>query len=152
MEKMKRISKHISYDEATRTRVKIDNTPNAEQLKNMIRLAEKVFEPLRKWAGEPIRVNSFFRSVGVNAGVGGSKTSQHVALNGSAIDIDAMGEKTNAELFHYILENLEFDQLIWEYGNELNPDWVHVSLKKSGNRKQALKVIRIDGRNKYLPF
>lgn len=149
---MKKISKHISYAEATRTSVKIDNTPNEQQLKNMIRLAEKVFEPLRKWAGEPIRVNSFFRSVGVNAGVGGSRTSQHVALNGSAIDIDAMGEKTNSELFYYILENLEFDQLIWEYGNELNPDWVHVSLKKSGNRNQALKVIRIDGRSKYLPF
>lgn len=152
MEKIKKISKHISYSEATRTSVKIDNTPNDIQLKNMKLLAEKVFEPLRVWASEPIRVNSFFRSVGVNAGVGGSKTSQHVALNGSAMDVDATGEKTNSDLFHYIFENLEFDQLIWEFGNELNPDWVHVSYKATGNRKQALKAVRINGRTKYLPF
>ena len=97
---MKKISKHISYNEATRTSVNIDNTPNEQQLNNMIFLAENVFEPLRKWAGEPIRVNSFFRSRGVNAGVSGSITSQHLALNGSAIDISSIGEKTNAELFH----------------------------------------------------
>jgi hypothetical protein len=115
-------------------------------------LAEKVFEPLRKWAAEPIRINSMFRSEGVNKAVGGSKTSQHTANNGAAVDLDAMGEKSNSELFHYIMENLDFDQLIWEFGNELNPDWIHVSFKATGNRKQVIKAVRINGKTKYLPF
>ena len=152
MEKIKNISKHISYNEATRTSRQIDNTPNAAHLKNMVLLAEKVFEPLRKWAGEPIRINSFFRSEGVNKAVGGSRTSQHTANNGAAVDLDAMGERSNAELFNYIFENLEFDQLIWEFGNELNPNWVHVSYIATGNRKQALKAVKINGKTKYLPY
>ena len=152
MEKIKNISKHISYNEATRTSRKIDNTPNDAQLKNMILLAEKVFEPLRKWAGEPIKINSFFRSEAVNKAVKGARTSQHTANNGSALDLDAIGEKTNAELFNYILENLDFDQLIWEFGNELNPNWVHASYKATGNRKKALKAVKINGKIKYLPY
>jgi hypothetical protein len=152
---MKNISKHISYKEATATKTGLDNTPNAEQLKNMIQLAENVFEPLRVWAGEPIRVNSMFRSEAVNnhKDVRGARNSQHKANDGSAIDIKAIGKKTNADLFNYIRENLEFDQLIWEFGDNNNPAWVHVSYCHTRpNRKQIFKASKSGKRTIYIPY
>ena len=135
---MENISKHISFSEATKsnTAIKkgISNIPNESQLQNMKLIAEKVFEPLRVWAGEPIRVNSMFRSYKLNKVIGGAGSSQHCSNNGSAIDIDALGNKTNADLFNYIKDNIEYDQLIWEFGNDTNPDWVHVSYKYKDNR------------------
>jgi len=138
---MKKISKHISYKEAVRSdyakKHKIENEPNDEQLENMQLIAKEVFEPLRKWVGGPIKVNSFFRSEDLNTGIGGSKTSSH--LKGQAIDLTTMGLKTNAEIFYYIKDNLEYDQLIWEYGR-VNPKWIHVSFNPVKNRKQAFRV------------
>ena len=146
---MKNISKHISYKEATYSNYakkhKIENKPNEEQLENMKLIAEKVFEPLREWVGGPIRVNSFFRSKQLNEGIGGSKTSSH--LKGQAIDITSMGLKSNLEMFNYIKDNLEFDQLIWEYGKR-NPKWLHVSFNSVKNRKQVL-IIKEVGNYKY---
>ncbi len=138
---MKRISKHISYKEAVRSdyakKHKIENEPNDEQLENMKLIAKEVFEPLRKWVGGPIKVNSFFRSEDLNTGIGGSKTSSH--LKGQAIDLTTMGLKTNKQIFDYIKDNLEYDQLIWEYGR-VNPKWIHVSFNQVKNRKQAFRV------------
>ena len=138
---MKKISKHISYKEGVRSdyakKHKIENEPNDEQLENMKLIAKEVFEPLRKWVGGPIKVNSFFRSEDLNTGIGGSKTSSH--LKGQAIDLTTMGLKTNAEIFYYIKDNLEYDQLIWEYGR-VNPKWIHVSFNSVKNRKQAFRV------------
>ena len=140
---MEKISDNISFKEATRsnTAVKegLDNTPDADQLKNMKATAMYIFEPLRIWVGGPIRINSFFRAPDVNIAVGGSGTSQH--CKGQAMDLDdTHGHKTNAEMFHYIKDNMDFDQMIWEYGDETNPDWVHVSFKSNGeNRKQLLR-------------
>jgi hypothetical protein len=96
-------------------------------------LAEEVFEPLREWVDAPIKVNSMFRSLELNIALKGSKTSSH--MNGEAMDITSMGGKSNLEMFHYIKDNLEFDQLIWEFGKE--PKWLHVSFSKN-NRKQVL--------------
>jgi len=147
---MDRLSKHVSFNEATQTSRKLDNTPSADQLKNMIDLCENVFEPLRVWAGEPIKINSMFRSKAVNVAIGGAKNSQHCANDGSAVDMDATGKKTNADLFNYIRENLLFDQLIWEFGTEKNPDWVHVSFcTHRTNRKQVLKAFKIGSLTKY---
>ena len=135
---MKRISKHISYKEATNSNYAkqygIKNKPNDEQIENMQLLAEKVFEPLREWVDAPIRVNSMFRSKELNSGINGSSTSSH--LKGEAMDITSMGGKSNLEMFHWIKDNLLFDQLIWEYGSE--PKWLHVSYNKDKNRKQVL--------------
>lgn len=147
------LSKHVTYKEATSTSHAVDNTPTAEQLDRMIALCENVFEPLRIWANEPIKVNSMFRSAKVNKLIGGAKNSQHCANDGSAVDIDATGKKTNADLFHYILENLPFDQLIWEFGNDTNPDWVHVSFcKDRPNRKQVLQAYKGAGQTKYKQY
>ena len=135
---MKRISKHISYKEAVGSdyakQKGISNKPNEEQVENMKLLAEEVFEPLREWADAPIKVNSMFRSLELNTALKGSKTSSH--MNGEAMDITSMGGKSNLEMFHYIKDNLCFDQLIWEFGKE--PKWLHVSFNKDNNRKQVL--------------
>ena len=139
---MKRISKHISYKEAVGSNYAkqkgIKNKPNEEQVENMKLLAEEVFEPLREWVDAPIKVNSMFRSLELNTALKGSKTSSH--MKGEAMDITSMGGKSNLEMFHYIKDNLEFDQLIWEFGKE--PKWLHVSYNKDNNRKQVLVTKR----------
>ncbi len=148
------ISKHISEKEATKSvtalRLNIDNTPNGVTINNMKVLAEKVFEPLREWVGGPIKINSFYRSRALNEAIGGSTLSQH--CQGRALDLDDIyGYKTNAEMFAYIKENLDFDQMIWEFGNEDNPDWVHVSyINKENNRNRILKAVRDKGKTKYI--
>jgi hypothetical protein len=135
---MKRISKHISYKEAVGSNYAkqkgIKNKPNEEQVENMKLLAEEVFEPLREWVDAPIKVNSMFRSLELNTALKGSKTSSH--MKGEAMDITSMGGKSNLEMFHYIKDNLCFDQLIWEFGKE--PKWLHVSFNKDNNRQQVL--------------
>jgi hypothetical protein len=141
---MKKVSKHISYKEATHSnyakQYNIANKPKAEHIENMELVAEKVFEPLREWVDNPIKVNSMFRSEKLNSALKGSGTSSH--LNGEAIDITSMGGKTNLEMFHYIKDNLDFDQLIWEFGTE--PKWLHVSYKnEKDNRKQVLVTKRV---------
>jgi zinc D-Ala-D-Ala carboxypeptidase len=147
------ISKHISYKEgvysATALRRGIDNTPNDEQLNNMELIAEKIFEPLRAYVNGPIKINSFFRSAKLNTAIGGSKTSQH--CKGQAMDIDdTFGKATNAEMYHFIKEHLDFDQMIWEFGNDDNPNWVHVSyVSPEKNRNKCLKAYKKNGRTKY---
>tara|TARA_R100001082_G_scaffold104753_1_gene76340 strand:- start:126 stop:581 length:456 start_codon:yes stop_codon:yes gene_type:complete len=147
------ISKHISYKEGvhsnTATRRGIKNIPDNEQLKNMETIADEVFEPLRAWVGGPIKINSFFRCPDLNTAIGGSSKSQH--CKGQAIDIDdTFGRATNAEMYHFIKEHLDFDQLIWEFGDDDNPDWVHVSyVSEEENRNRCLKAYREDNKTKY---
>ena len=148
------ISKHISYKEGvysiTATRRGIDNTPNDEQLDNMELIAEKVFETLRERGGGPRKINSFFRCPELNKAIGGSGKSQH--CHGQAIDIDDTFDKaTNAEMYNWIKENLDFDQMIWEFGDEDNPAWVHVSyVSPEENRNRCLKAYKDKGRTKYM--
>ena len=150
---MKNISKNLSYKEATfsNTAVKngIDNTPNEVQLEAMRVVAEKIFQPVRKYIGGPLYVSSFFRSKELNSEIKGSKTSDH--MNGQAIDMDAdvFGGITNAEIFHYIKDNLEFNQLIWEYGTDDEPAWVHASYVEGNNKNEILIVKRVDGKSVY---
>jgi hypothetical protein len=150
---MEKISKHISYKEGTRSitalRKGINNIPNDYELANMEAIAANVFEPLRKWVGGPIKINSFFRCEELNTAIGGSSNSQH--CQGRAIDIDdTYGYKTNAEMFEYIRTNLNFDQIIWEFGTDTNPEWVHVSyVSEEQNRKRCLKASRENGKTVY---
>ena len=148
-----RISKHLSLKEATKsntaTRLEIKNEPRELDLVRMIEIAEKVFEPLREWVGGPIKVNSFYRSPELNSAIGGSKNSQHCI--GCALDIDdTFGHKTNAQMFDYIKNNLDFDQMIWEFGDDDNCDWVHVSyISENANRRRLLKASKINGKTNY---
>jgi len=148
------VSKHISYKEAvysrTATRLDIDNDPDDMEVYRMSLIAEEVFEPLRAWVGGPIKINSFFRSPEFNTAIGGSTKSQH--CQGQAIDLDdTFGRATNAEMYDFIKEHLDFDQMIWEFGDDDNPDWVHVSYVSSDkNRNRCLKAYKENGRTKYM--
>ena len=140
---MKNICKYISYQESitsqTAIRNKIDNTPKEAELICMQLVGIRVFDVVREHFRTPLRVSSFYRSDLLNKAVGGSKTSQHV--KGQAIDIQGTGVVSNKMIFDYIKEHLDFDQLIWEFGNKTNPAWVHVSYNsREKNRKQILYI------------
>jgi len=152
-----KISAHISYEEGVTTSTGIENIPNGAQLEIMKTTAKNIFEPLRKGlGGKPIRVNSMFRSLGVNKAIGGAHkykggkyipTSQH--CKGEALDLDGI-KSTNAEVFFYILDNLDFDQLIWEKGNKNNADWIHVSYKSKSKNRNAILVFTGKGYYRYV--
>lgn len=153
-----RLSEHLSLAEVTRSdsakRRGISNQPTAEHLENFKKLADNVFEKIRNHFGVPIHISSGYRSKELNDAVGGSKTSQH--CTGEAIDIDMDGSSngvTNAMVFNYIKDNLEFDQLIWEFGTKDSPDWVHVSYESSGKqRKQILRAVKGAKGTQYAPY
>jgi hypothetical protein len=140
------LSKNLSLAEVMRSetakRKGVSNMPTEAHIANFKLLAEKVFQPIREHFAVPIHISSGYRSAALNKAVGGSSSSQH--CTGEAIDIDMDGTSvTNAAIFNYIKDNLEFDQLIWEFGTDTNPDWVHVSYESTGKqRKQVLKAVK----------
>lgn len=148
------LSEHISYADVIHSDIAkrngINNYFTPDQLSRMIVLAKKVYEPLIVYFNTPIYISSFFRNKEVNTLLGGAISSQHMANNGAAMDLDSQtGLVSNKQIFDYIKDNLEFDQLIWEAGNEYDPDWVHVSYNEGHNRKEILKMIRVDGKSTY---
>jgi zinc D-Ala-D-Ala carboxypeptidase len=152
------ISKHLSLAEVSRSetakRRGINNTPSGAHLENFKKLAENIFEPIREHFGVPIHISSGYRSKELNSAIGGSSTSQH--CQGEAIDIDMDGSTngvTNKMVFDFIKDNLVFDQMIWEFGTDKNPDWVHVSYESTGKqRKQILKAVKSGGKTSYVPY
>jgi hypothetical protein len=150
-----KLSAHLDLSEVTRSesakRNGISNMPTEQHIANFKLLAEKVFEPVRVHFGVPIHISSAYRSIELNRVVKGSLTSQH--CTGEAIDVDMDGSPsgvTNKMVFDYIKDNLEFDQLIWEFGTKENPDWVHVSYESTGRqRKQVLRAVRANGKTTY---
>ena len=151
---MEKISKHVSYREGvyitTALRLGLNNDPSDDHLQNMKLLSEKIFEPLRMYVGGPIKINSFYRGPELNKAIGGSSKSQH--CHGQAMDIDdTYGVMSNATMYKWIKENLDYDQMIWEFGDDNNPAWVHVSYVDPGsNRNRCLKAYREDGKTKYM--
>ena len=140
------ISAHITYKEATRsntaTRYGLSNDPTEEELAKMKVTAEKLFEPVRIHFDTPIAVNSFFRAPAVNKKVGGSKTSQH--MKAEAIDMDdTYGGVKNSEIFWYIADNLDFDQLIIEYPEEGEPAWIHASYVSEEKNRNRILVTQV---------
>jgi zinc D-Ala-D-Ala carboxypeptidase len=148
------LSKNLSLAEVIRSetakRKGISNMPTEAHIENFKLLAEKVFQPIREHFGVPIHISSGYRSAALNTAIKGSGSSQH--CSGEAIDIDMDGTAiTNAQIFNYIKENLEFDQLIWEFGTDTNPDWVHVSYESTGKqRKMMLKAVKKGNGTQYL--
>ena len=108
-------------------RLGIENEPEEWQVENLRDISENVFQKIRDYFGVPVAVSSGFRSPELNEAIGGSTKSQH--CKGFALDLDAdvFGRITNAEIFQFVKDNLEFDQMIWEFGTDEEPDWVHIS-------------------------
>jgi zinc D-Ala-D-Ala carboxypeptidase len=159
------LSKNLALAEVTRSetakRKGISNMPTPEHIENFKKLAENVFQPIREHFGKPIHLSSGYRSAALNKAIGGAgktvngvyiPSSQH--CKGEAIDIDMDGtDIKNAEIFNFIKDNVNFDQLIWEFGTDANPNWVHVSYNSDGpQRKQILKAVKKGGATTYVPF
>lgn len=149
------LSKNLSLAEVVRSesakRRGINNMPTAEHLENLKELALNVFQPIRDHFKVPIHISSGYRSRILNNAVNGAAKSQHCL--GQAIDIDVDGTSiTNKQVFDFIKDNLEFDQLIHEFGNDSNPDWVHVSFNKGANKKQVLRAKRNGIKTYYTNF
>lgn len=150
------LSENLSLAEVMRSetakRKGVSNMPTPEHIENFKKLAENIFQPIRKHFAKPIHISSGYRSAALNKAIGGAASSQH--CTGEAIDIDMDGTSiTNAQVFNYIKDNLNFDQLIWEFGTASNPDWVHVSYESTGKqRKQILKAVKSNGKTSYVPY
>ena len=115
---------------------KINNTPDAQSIVNLVHLTTNVLQPLRDWYGKPILIGSGYRSAALNKAVGGVKNSQH--MSGQAVDLYIEGDRSKGwHWFEYIRDHLLFDQLIWEH-NSKGTYWVHVSFAKGKNRKQVI--------------
>jgi len=153
-----KLSEHLDLAEVTRSdsakRKGISNMPTPEHIENFKKLAQNIFEPIRKHFGVPILISSGYRSKALNTIIGGSLTSQH--CSGEAIDIDMDGSAngvTNKMVFDFIKNNLSFDQLIFEFGTKDAPDWVHVSFESTGKqRKQILRATKVGGKTAYQPY
>jgi zinc D-Ala-D-Ala carboxypeptidase len=150
------LSTNLSLAEVTRSetakRRGISNMPTPEHIENFKKLAANIFQPIREHFGKPILISSGYRSAELNKAIGGSLSSQH--SSGEAIDIDMDGtDITNKQIFDYIKENLNFDQMIWEFGTDANPDWVHVSFAANrSQRKQILVAKKVNGKTTYTPY
>ena len=153
-----KLSEHLDLSEVTRSdmakRKGLSNMPTPEHIENFKKLAENIFEPIRKHFGVPIMISSGYRSKELNKAIGGSLTSQHCL--GQALDLDMDGTPngvTNKMVFDFIKDNLEYDQLISEFGTKEKPDWVHVSYNPKGKqRKQTLRAIKSGGKTAYQPY
>lgn len=142
------LSAHVTLAEfensPTATTHGINNKMNKSQIASAKLLCENVFEPLRLYLNTPVQISSGFRSVQLNKIIKGSSTSQHT--KGEAMDL-----QIGAKGFNFIKDKLDFDQLIWEFGNDENPAWVHVSFS-SKNRKQVLKASKKNGKTIYTSY
>ena len=120
--------------------------------KNFKLLAEKIFEPIREHFKVPIHISSGYRSKALNTAIKGSLSSQHCSGEAADIDMDST-EVTNRQVFEFIRDNLDFDQLIYEFGSDINPDWVHVSYESKGKqRKQILRAKKVGKKTTYIPY
>ena len=125
----------------TAYRNNIINVPSDSEIESLRILAERVLEPIWNHYGKQVIVNSGYRGITLNKLIGGSVTSQH--CKGEAADIEISGIN-NYELACWIRDNLDFDQVILEYAQNLavdpNSGWVHVSYNIDNLRKQCLTI------------
>jgi zinc D-Ala-D-Ala carboxypeptidase len=149
-----KLSKNLTLAEviksATAIKKGISNEPTIEHMENLKAVAENVFQPLRDYFNTPVAITSGYRSRELNDLIGGSAASQHCKGQALDIDCDVYGGLSNREVFEYIREHTNFDQLIWEFGTSDDPAWVHVSYKRSGrNRGEVLRAVRINEKTRY---
>jgi D-alanyl-D-alanine dipeptidase len=144
------LSSHVSRAEfefsPTAVKHGISNEMSLEQIERAKLVCVNCFEPIRAYLKKPIKVNSGFRSLLLNKKIGGSKTSQH--CKGEALDLDLH----DRNLFNWIIDNVDFDQLIYEFGTDTQADWFHISYSKGKNRKQVLRAVKKAGKTVYIPY
>ena len=151
---MTQLTANFSLHELTKSetalRMGFDNTPGEAETEALRLLCEKVLQPVRDHFGKGVKVNSGFRSSESNAAVGGSKTSDHCL--GRAADIEIPGV-ANADLAQWIMDNLDYTQLILEFYTPGIPDsgWVHVSYDPANLKKQELTAMKVAGKTQYVP-
>ena len=152
-----KLTNNVSMKEAikstTAIKLGITNQPTEEEIAKLKITAAKIFQPIREHFAIPIGITSMFRSYKLNKALRGASSSQHMKAEAIDVDADMFGGKvknkegelvefTNKMIFDFVRENLEFDQLIWEYGTKECPDWVHISYKPGANRMRVLRVFR----------
>lgn len=131
------LGKNFTYHELVRSetgsRLGIPNVPNERQIENARYLTRTILQPLRNSKGR-ININSWYRSPELCESIGSSKNSYHTTGGAADIESDTI---SNYDLFVYIAETFEFDELILEYVNKQDPraGWVHVAALPGSNRK-----------------
>lgn len=145
------LSKHVTRSEFERSETAINrginNSMNEFEIERAKLLCENCFEPIRAKVGKPIRINSGFRSAALNRAIKGSSTTSQHSL-GEAMDLDLH----DRDLFEWIIDNVEFDQLIAEGGTTDRADWFHISYRKGRLRKQVLRMTKKGGKSTYTPY
>jgi hypothetical protein len=151
---MTQLTANFSLHELTKSetalRMGFDNTPGPVETEYLKLLAENVLQPIRDHFQKGVKVNSGFRSSETNQATGGSSKSDHV--KGQAADIEIPGV-ANADLAQWIMDNLDYTQLILEFYTPGIPDsgWVHVSYDPDNLKKQELTATKVAGKTTYLP-
>lgn len=151
---MTQLTANFSLHELTKSetalRMGLDNTPGPVEAEYLKILAERVLQPIRDHFQKGVKVNSGYRSPDSNAAVNGSRTSDH--CKGQAADIEIPGVP-NAELAQWIMDNLDYTQLILEFYTPGIPDsgWVHVSYNPDNLKKQELTAMKVAGKTQYVP-
>ena len=147
-----KLSDNFSLTEFTKSqtaeRKGIVNKPNEIHVMAMESLCHNILERVRSAFAKPININSGYRSVALCEAIGSKSTSQH--CDGEAADIEIFGV-SNYDLAKYIEKNLNFDQLILECWDGIQPNsgWVHVSyVSDVANRKDVLTYTRAKGYSK----
>lgn len=130
----------------------IPNIPYADDILAMQKFVEKVYEPLCEKFNCKIPFSSFYRSPSLNKRVSGSSpTSQHCLGEAMDLDFDINPDLkvSNKQLFDYVCNNMEFDQVI----NEFNYSWIHISYSSTGkNRNMILESYRKGNGIAYNPI
>ena len=167
IEMNKNLSKNLSYDESvkslTATRLNIPNAPTFEQLVVMKYLAENCFQVIREGLGVMLHVTSFYRSKKLNRKIGGAGASDHMVLSDvAAIDLDDTYSRKkgvyNRDIFRYVLENMDYYKLIWEYNDTLTPEglpsprWVHISFSTDPKKNKEKRTFYTNGGGIYVKF
>ena len=158
-----RISKNFTLAELTASntskRLGISNMPDKEGIHKLRLLATELLQPIRDCLSAPLRISSGYRSESLNAAIGGSNKSQHTKCEAVDLQFVKRGRMDNMRIFNAIVTlGIDFDQLILEFGGATaekdsdNPDWIHISWKITGNRRQILVAYKDENnRTKYRP-